>query len=261
MTINKPLVSIITPSFNSQKYIAENIESVKGQNYPHIEHIIVDGASTDGTKEILRQYDGQVKWVSEPDNGMYEAINKGFTMAKGEIFTYINSDDVYYCGNAVTEVVDAFEKNQSIDFTYGHCAFMDEDGAILYVYKAPFFSRTIALAYPRMIFHQPTCFWRQKVHREFDVSYKYSSDANFFRYLCRNFQGRNIQRIIAKFRIRTSSLSFTQKKQMCEENQRIFTNKTPSYLKIFDLLYIRTILNLRANVKRFRLYCRNRAYL
>jgi glycosyltransferase involved in cell wall biosynthesis len=260
-TMNRPLVSIITPCFNSQKYIAETIESVKRQNYPHIEHIIVDGASTDGTREILRKYDGQIKWISEPDNGMYEAINKGFSMAKGEIFTYINSDDLYYSENAVAMVVEAFEQNRSIDFVYGHCAFTDENGTILYIHKAPFFNRKIALAYPRIIFHQPTCFWRKIIYTEFDTSFKFVSDSKFFRDICMNYNGKKINLIIAKFRIRSDSLSITQRRTMHEESERIFVGKTPYYMELFDLIYIRTFLNLRANLKRFFLYYQKRLSL
>ena len=183
MNRNKPLVSIITPSFNSHKYIEGTIRSVMGQNYPNIEHIIVDGASSDGTIDILMKYDRQIKWISEPDKGMYEAINKGFSIAKGEILTYINSDDLYYSENVVNTVVDAFEKNKSIDFIYGHCAFMDDYGTLLYIYKAPFFHRKIALAYHRIIFHQPTCFWRKTIHTEFDTSFKFAGDSKFFRYI------------------------------------------------------------------------------
>jgi len=261
MTINKPLVSIITPSFNSQRYIAETIESVKRQNYPNIEHIIVDGASTDGTKEILMKYDGQVKWISEPDTGMYDAINKGFSMATGQIFTYINSDDLYYSENAVACVVEAFRRDPSVDFVYGHCAFTDEDGTLLYIYKAPFFHRKVSLAYPRIIFHQPTCFWRQRIHSEFDISFKFVGDSKFFRDICLKYAGKKINQVIAKFRIRPDSLSITQRRKMHEESDRIFPRKTPYYLVLFDLLYIRTFLNLGANLKRFILYRQKRLYL
>ena len=80
---SKPLISIITPSLNCAQYLEETILSVRSQNYPDIEHIIVDGGSRDGSIEILKKYDDRIKWISEHDNGMYDAINKGFAMAKG----------------------------------------------------------------------------------------------------------------------------------------------------------------------------------
>lgn len=94
---NRPLVSIITPSFNQGDFIADNILCIRNQMYKNIEHIIIDGSSTDDTLEVLKKYEGSynMRWVSEPDNGMYEAVNKGLKMSKGEILAYLNSDDLY----------------------------------------------------------------------------------------------------------------------------------------------------------------------
>jgi glycosyltransferase involved in cell wall biosynthesis len=88
------LVSIVTPSLNQGRYVREAIESVRAQTYAPLEHIVVDGGSTDGTLEILREYD-HLRWVSEPDGGQSHALNKGFEMARGEIFGWLNSDDAY----------------------------------------------------------------------------------------------------------------------------------------------------------------------
>jgi glycosyltransferase involved in cell wall biosynthesis len=95
--MENPFVSVITPSYQSARYIQETIESVKKQDYPYIEHIIVDGGSSDGTIEILKAYP-HLKWVSEKDRGQSHALNKGFKMARGEIFGWLNSDDTYNPG-------------------------------------------------------------------------------------------------------------------------------------------------------------------
>ncbi len=91
------LVSIITPSFNRAEYLPVCIQSVRRQTYKHIEHIVVDGASNDGTREVLRKHEHlyNMKWISEPDTGMYDAINKGISMAQGEVIAYLNTDDLY----------------------------------------------------------------------------------------------------------------------------------------------------------------------
>src|SRR5207302_10813444 len=93
-SLTRPLVSIVTPSYNQGKYIRSTIESVLRQDYPHIEYVVVDGGSTDGTLAILREYNGRVRWISEPDGGQSHAINKGFAMTCGEILTWLNSDDM-----------------------------------------------------------------------------------------------------------------------------------------------------------------------
>lgn len=91
------MISIVTPTYNSAEFLEECILSIKGQRRQNFEHIIVDGCSTDGTLDIIRKYEGTypMRWISEKDGGMYEAIAKGFRMAKGDIFAWLNSDDMY----------------------------------------------------------------------------------------------------------------------------------------------------------------------
>jgi glycosyltransferase involved in cell wall biosynthesis len=262
---NLPLVSIVTPSYNCARFLEGNILSLQEQDYPFIQHIIVDGKSQDGTLGILQQYGDRVTWMSEPDRGMYDAINKGFALAKGEIFAYLNADDRYYAPNTVSRVVSAFLRAPAIDFTYGHCAFTNEDGKILYVYKAPIFNRKLATAFPRIIFHQPTCFWRKRVHIGFDSSFRYCGDSNFFRFLCKKHLGKNVKQIIAKFMVRKDNIASLNQRDMMMEAERVFgklsDRKKPLYLRIIDLVYIRIFLNLRTNMKRFSLHYQGRPYL
>lgn len=106
-----PKITIVTPTYNSGVYLEKCILSIIGQTYTDYEHIIVDGGSTDNTLDILKEYEGKyaMRWISEPDEGMYDAINKGFSMAKGEIFAWLNSDDFYFPW-ALQVVARAFEK-------------------------------------------------------------------------------------------------------------------------------------------------------
>ena len=93
-----PRISIVTPTYNSEEYLEACILSIRNQCYENLEHIIIDGGSTDGTLEIIRKYehDYPLRWISEPDGGMYDAINKGFSMAAGDILAWLNSDDFYF---------------------------------------------------------------------------------------------------------------------------------------------------------------------
>lgn len=133
MTINlrqMPLVSIITVSYNTGRFIEDNILSVKHQDYPLIEHIVVDGGSTDSTLDILRKYK-TVRWISEPDKGVTDAFNKGISMASGDILAFQNSDDVYYSCDAVRKAVDAMMSNPTVGVIFGDFATIDADGRVV----------------------------------------------------------------------------------------------------------------------------------
>ena len=126
-----PLVSIVTPSFNQASFLEETILSVLEQDYPHIEYLIVDGGSQDGSPEIIRRYaDRLAWWVSEPDQGQTDAINKGFARAKGEILAWLNSDDAYL-PHAVAEAVEFLQSHPEVGMVYGDANLVDENGAIL----------------------------------------------------------------------------------------------------------------------------------
>ena len=115
-----PLVSIVTPSLNRADLIESTLRSVRSQSYPHVEHIVVDGGSTDGTLAVLRRYEGTygLRWISEPDHGMYSAINKGLAMARGQVLAYLNSDDLYFPWTVET-VVAAFRSHPEADLVHG----------------------------------------------------------------------------------------------------------------------------------------------
>lgn len=117
-------ISIITVSFNSAATIRDTLESVRRQSYPNVEHIVVDGASSDGTLEIVREFSHVRKWVSEPDRGLYDAMNKGIQMASGEIVGMLNSDDFYVHDEVLARVVAALTQHRAAalyaDLRYVH---------------------------------------------------------------------------------------------------------------------------------------------
>jgi glycosyltransferase involved in cell wall biosynthesis len=126
-----PLVSIITPSYNQASFIRETIESVLSQDYPNVEYIIVDGGSSDGSVEIIQQYSRNLAWwVSEPDQGQTDAINKGFAHASGEILAWLNSDDTYQ-PSAITQAVEILQAHPEVSLVYGDANFINEQSEII----------------------------------------------------------------------------------------------------------------------------------
>src|SRR5579863_5317264 len=128
----RPLVSLVTPSLNSAKFIRQTIESVVAQDYPRIEHVVMDGGSTDGTLEILASFPG-LTVLSAPDRGAADAINRGFEQTQGEYFSYLNSDDVLLPG-AISAAVEGLDRDPEAGAVYGDAWWIDEHGGRIGAY-------------------------------------------------------------------------------------------------------------------------------
>lgn len=132
-----PCVSVLTPSFNQGRWLGDNIASVANQTYPCVEHIVVDGGSTDETVTVLNSAGSRVRWVSEPDRGQSDAINKAFRLSCGEIIGWLNSDDAYFTSDAVETAVREFERRPDAVVVYGHAALVDASGLVLHFIWVP----------------------------------------------------------------------------------------------------------------------------
>lgn len=158
------LVSIVTPSFNQAPYLEQTLRSVLEQEYPSLEYIVVDGASTDASVDIIKKYmDRLTWWVSEKDSGQGDAINKGLARASGEIIAWLNSDDTYL-PNTISSAVKIFEQNPDVVLVYGDMLAVDENGQTTNVLKYSQLSLEDLLCF--QIIGQPAVFFRRAAYEK-----------------------------------------------------------------------------------------------
>jgi glycosyltransferase involved in cell wall biosynthesis len=223
MTAQSPLVSIVTPSFNQGRFIRDTIESVLGQDYPNIEYIVMDGGSTDETVNILRSYGDRINWVSEPDKGQTDAINKGIEKSSGDIIAYLNSDDIYLPGT-IPHIVKLLQENPETEFIYGDFHAIDESGAILDRIKTIPFDPNILL-YDANFISQPASFYKRSLFEKigsFDDSLHYLMDYEFFlRAARRQIEFRLTRRYLSAIRYHGDCKTLTGAEPWAEERQAL----------------------------------------
>lgn len=175
-------ISIITASYNSAKTLRDTIESVLNQTYDNIEYIIIDGGSKDNTLDIVKEYEskfnGRLKWISEKDNGIYDAMNKGIGLASGEVVGILNSDDFYTDNNVVSEIIDCFESN-NIDSLFANLYFVKQDdiSKIVRVWKSsPYYNNAFSKGWHPS---HPTFYVKNEIYKKygvFDLNFDVSAD-------------------------------------------------------------------------------------
>lgn len=207
-----PKISLVTPSYNQAQYLEATIQSVLEQDYPNLEWMIVDGGSTDGSVEIIRKYEKHLAWwVSEKDRGQTDALNKGLRRATGELFAFLNSDDLY-APAALHAVAEVFSEDVSVTMLLGRCRYIDADGTPL---NECAFAGDLTLE--RFIEHnlvpQPSLFLRMEVCRAvgyFDDSYQYAFDHDYWlRAMLLGHRIRGIDRLLSLYRLHQSSKTVT----------------------------------------------------
>ncbi|MDO1445146.1 glycosyltransferase family 2 protein [Rhodocytophaga aerolata] len=198
-------ISIVTPSYNSEKYITETIESIKQQSYKNFEHIIVDGKSTDNTVKILQMYP-HLHWISEKDNGQTDALNKGFRLASGDILAWQNADDLYF-PDTFEKVIKFFKENPETDIIYGYYELIDSTSNFVCKVK-PIAWNFWLFKHGRFVPMQPTVFWRRKVYEEIgdlDTTLHYCMDVDFFAKASKKFKFSLVPQFLGKFRVHNQS--------------------------------------------------------
>lgn len=210
-----PSITVITPCFNAEDTIEETLASVRAQGYPRLEHVVVDGGSSDGTVAILERA-GDVKWISEPDRGMTHALNKGLRMATGEIIGELNADDVYEPG-ALLAVGEAMAANPNAEWLTGLCRIIDAGGKEIRrgvtAYKNFFLRRfSLPLFLTQNFVSTPATFARRETVLQlggYDERYRNSMDYDLWLRLARRGDPVVLDRYLAAFRYLDTSVSVT----------------------------------------------------
>ena len=185
-----PKISLVTPVFNSARYLEATLRSVLSQGYPNLEYIVMDGGSTDGSVEIIRKYESQLhSWISERDRGMYDAINKGFTRSSGELMGWISATDMLHAGSLFI-VGSVFRTFPQVEWITGRPTGFSDDGMAAEILKLRRWSRWAFLAGANRYIQQESTFWRrslwERAGSRVDDSRRNASDfelwVRFFRY-------------------------------------------------------------------------------
>lgn len=202
-----PDISIVTPSYNQGQFIEETIRSVLLQGYPNLEYIIVDGGSTDDTLTIIRKYEQWLKWVSEPDQGQSDALNKGFIQAGGDIAAWLNSDDTYQPG-ALGRIGQVFNQDRSSAVVHGHCNVINEHSQVIGFAKSPPTTFNRLIQYWRRKFPQPAGFFRRSVLEEvglLNCNLQFVMDYDLWLRIAQIHKFHRIDDILANFRLHPAS--------------------------------------------------------
>lgn len=215
-------VSIVTPSLNQARFLELAVQSVLQQGCDSLEYWVVDGGSQDGSVDLLRRYDSRLSWVSGPDSGQADAVNKGVQRSQGEIIGWLNADDAY-CSGALREVVHQFQ-DPDLMLLYGKAHHIDDDGHFLEDYPTSEFDLP-ALAYHCFIC-QPACFFRRKLLEAcggLDTGLHYAMDLDLWirmgklQRMNSGWKFRHIPQVLALSRMHRASKTLSRRRQAFEE--------------------------------------------
>lgn len=221
-------ITIITVCYNRASTIKKSIESVLKQNYPNIEYIIIDGNSTDGTEAIIESYRSRIThYISEPDDGMYDAINKGIQLATGDVVGLMHSDDEFYDAHAISKIVASFQQDPSIEGVYGDGIYVSndiEERLIRNRIGGVFSQKKIKSGWLPL---HPTVYLKKSVidkHGLYNLDFKIASDTEFLlRYLYKyKIKMSYINSYIVKMRMGGMSTSAKRAFEVLKEDYKIY---------------------------------------
>ncbi len=223
-----PAISIITPSYNQGRFIERTIQSVLDQDVGgrSLEYVVVDGGSHDETPQIAGRYADRLRWISEPDRGQADAVNKGLRSSTGEVIGWLNSDDIYYPG-AIRAACELLDAHPSVDVVYGDAEHIDADGAVLGAYPTePFDSRRLQ---DICFVCQPAAFFRRRVVERFGGLDERLHIALDYEYWLRLALGgatfTYVPRVLAGWRLYPGIKSYTRRLEMHVEVNRMMLER------------------------------------
>ncbi|TRX40120.1 glycosyltransferase family 2 protein [Flavobacterium restrictum] len=231
-------VSIITICYNRQETIAKAIESVLSQDYSTIEYIVIDGNSKDGTKEIIESYSRKIAhYISEPDKGMYDAINKGLKLATGDIIGLMHSDDEFYNSNVVSKIVNAFKNSLDTDGIYGDGIYVTNDSEEKIVRNRIGGNYDIKNINKGWLPLHPTVYLKKEIierYGHYNLNFKIASDTEFLlRYLFRHkIKMVYISDYIVKMRMGGMSTNYKRAFEVLYEDYKIYKFHNLSAVKV-----------------------------
>lgn len=213
-------MTVVTPCLDQARFLEDAIASVHAQDYPRIEHLVVDGGSTDGSVDVLRRHD-DVRWISEPDDGQADALRKGFALAHGDVFGWLNADDVYLPG-AVSSAV-ARLREGGVGLVYGGYRVLNEDGGVAFEIPPHPFDFALLLDAKNFV-PQPSAFFTREAYEAvsgIDARYHYAMDYDLWVRIARRFGVGVVDGILSGFRFQTESKSVTAAERFYPEMRRI----------------------------------------
>lgn len=249
---NFPKITIITPSFNQGQYIEQTIQSVLDQNYPNLEYIIIDGGSTDNTVEIIRKYEKDITyWISEPDKGQSDAINKGLKLATGEIINWLNSDDYYELG-ALFKIADKF-KDSSINVVSGKGRLFENLVTIGYTKGVDVYENNLAKTIGWLRMDQPETFYRKKVIDNIgslNTALHYLMDRDWWlKYLLLYGLGgvKSVNNVFVHFRLHHNSKTVSENSKFDQEHHLLFF----ALAKMYDFKEYASVIEKTSKIDSF----------